>query len=54
MYNAVTVPTISYACESWILLHRHESQIDATEMKQQRSIAGKSKYDKIREEEMNI
>ena len=50
VYNTVAVPTILYSCETWTIDKKHEDKIIATEMKYLRKIAGKTKWDRIRNE----
>lgn len=50
VYNAITVPTLLYASETWVTNRKHESAINAAEMKQLRKIAGKTKLDRERSE----
>jgi hypothetical protein len=32
VYKAIYIPTLTYSCESWILLDTHRSKIQALEM----------------------
>lgn len=52
VYNAITLPTITYGCESWTLQRKHESPINAIEMKYLRKIAEVTKFDRIRSEDI--
>ncbi|KAI4461171.1 reverse transcriptase (rna-dependent dna polymerase) [Holotrichia oblita] len=52
VYNAIAIPTMTYQCESWPLQKKQEGKIIATEMKFLRKISGKTKWDKIRNEQI--
>lgn len=48
VYNSISIPTILYGSETWVTNKKHESTINAAEMKQLRRIAGKTKMDRLR------
>ena len=50
VYNAIVVPILTYASESWAIKDKHEGKINAAEMKYLRKIAGKTKMDRERNE----
>lgn len=52
IYNTITVPIITYACENWTLRKKDESKINAMEMKHLRRLAGKTKWDRIKNEDI--
>ena len=45
-------PTLTYASETWTLIKKDKSRIQAAEMRFLRSIVQKTRQDKIRNEEM--
>ena len=52
VYNAIIVPTLMYASETWVLNRQQESAVQATEMRVLRQIAGKSRLDRVRNVEI--
>lgn len=52
IHNAITVPTITYAAENWTIGKKDEAKINAIEMKHLRRIAGKTKWDRIKNEDI--
>ena len=46
--NATVMPTLLYACETWTLLERHKSRIQALEMRCLRRVEGVTMLDKVR------
>lgn len=52
IYNMITLPTITYASESWTLRKKDEIKINAIEMKHLRRMAGKTKWDRVRNEDI--
>lgn len=48
IYNTIILPTLIYACENWTIQKKHIGKLDAMEMKHLRKIAGKTKWDGIR------
>ena len=46
--NATVMPSLLYACETWILLERHKSRIQALEMRCLRRVEGVTMLDKVR------
>ena len=43
--NATVMPTLLYACETWTLLERHKSRIQALEMRCLRRVEGVTMLD---------
>lgn len=54
IHNVVTLPIITYACENWTLRRMDESKINAIEMKHLRRIAGKTRWDKVKNEDIRV
>lgn len=52
IHNMITVPTLTYACESWTIRKKDESKINAMEMKHLRKMAGKTKWDRVKNEDI--
>lgn len=52
MYKLYYVPILIYAAESWTLTSRQESRIQASEMKFLRSMIGKTRKDRMRNEDV--
>ena len=52
VYNAVVVPTLVYGCEAWVLKERDKSRVQAMEMKVLRGVAGVTRLDCVRNEEI--
>ena len=50
VFEAVTIPTLMYGCEVWVLTEREKSRLQATEMRMLRKIAGVSRLDHVRNE----
>jgi exonuclease III len=50
IYNSYYVPVITYGAETWTMKKRDESRVQAMEMKFLRSMVGKTRKDKIRNE----
>ena len=48
VYNSMYKPTLTYASESWTMNTKHQSQIQAAEMRYLRRTAGKTKLDRVR------
>jgi hypothetical protein len=48
VYKAIYIPTLTYSCESWILLDTHRSKIQALEMGFFRRVEKLTKRDRIR------
>ena len=46
--NATVMPTLLYACETWTLLERHKSKVQAFEMRCLRRVEGVTILDKVR------
>ena len=44
--NATVMPTLLYACETWTLLERHKSKVQASEMRCLRRVEGVTILDK--------
>lgn len=52
IHNMITLSTITYACESWTIRKKDETRINAMEMKHLRKMAGKTKWDRIKNEDI--
>ena len=52
VYNAMVVPMMTYGCESWVLREKDKTKLQATEMSVLRKIAGVTRLDCIRNEEI--
>ena len=52
VYNAVVVPTLVYRCEAWVLRERDKMRLQAMEMKGLRGVAGVTRLDCMRSEEI--
>ena len=52
MYKVYYVPILTYAAETWTLTSRQESRIQASEMKFLRSMIGKTRKDRVRNEDI--
>ena len=52
VYNAMVVPMMTYGCESWVLREKEKSRLQATEMSILRKVAGVTRIDHIRNEEI--
>ena len=52
VYNAVVVPTLVFCCEAWVLKERDKSRVQAIEMKVLRGLAGVTRLDCVRNEEI--
>lgn len=52
IYKSYYTPILTYGCETWTVRKREESRIQAAEMKFLRSILGKTRRDRIRNEEI--
>jgi len=50
--NATVMPTLLYASETWTLLERHKSKVQAFEMRCLRKVEGVTMLDKVRNEEV--
>ena len=50
--NATVMPTLLYASETWTLLERHKSKVQAFEMRCLRKVEGVTRLDKVRNEEV--
>jgi hypothetical protein len=48
VYKAIYMPTLTYSCESWILLDAHRSKIQASEMRFLRRVEKVTNRDRIR------
>ena len=48
VYNAITVPTLTYVSETWVLNTQQESAVQATVMKLLRRIEEKRGVDRVR------
>ena len=46
--NVTVMPTLLYACETWTLLERHKSKVQAFEMRCLRRVEGVTILDKVR------
>ena len=51
-FNAMVVPMMMYGCEAWVLREREKTRLQATEMSALRKIAGVTRVDCIRNEEI--
>ena len=52
VYNAVVVPTLDYGCEAWVLKEKNKMRLQAMELKVFRRVAGVTRLDCVRSEEM--
>ena len=52
VYNAMVVPMLTYVCESWVQREREKTRLQASGMSVLRKIAGVTKVDCIRNEEI--
>lgn len=52
IHGVITVPIITYASENWTVRKKDETRINAIEMKHLRRIAGKTKWDRVKNEEI--
>ena len=50
--NATVMPTLLYVCETWTLLERHKSKMQAFEMRCLRRVEGVTILDKVRNEDI--
>jgi len=50
VFESVTIPTLTYECEVWVLTEREKSRLQATEIRMLRKIAGVSRLDHVRNE----
>ena len=50
--NATVMPTLLYVCETWTLLERHKSKVQAFEMRCLRRVEGVTILDKVRNEDI--
>ena len=48
----MVVPTLLYGCETWTILKRHESKLQAFEMMCLRRVEGVTRKDRVRNEEV--
>ena len=51
-YNAMVVPMMTYGCESWVLREREKTRLQASEMSVSKKIAGVTRLDCIKNEEI--
>ena len=51
VYNAMVLPTLLYGCEAWTLQKRHESKLQALEMRHLRRVEGVTQLDRARNED---
>ena len=52
MHNAMVVSTLLYGCETWTILKRHESKLQALEVMCLRRVEGVTRKDRVRYEEV--
>ena len=52
VYNAMVLPMMTYGCESWVLREKEKFRLQATEMSILRKVAGVTRMDHIRNEEI--
>ena len=52
VHNAVLVPTLLYGSEAWVCQKKHESKVNAVEMRSLRKLCGVTLADQIRNEEI--
>ena len=52
VYNAMVVPMMTYGCESWVLREKEKSRVQAAEMNVLRKVAGVTRLEHIRNEEV--
>ena len=51
-YNAMVVPMMTYGCELWVLREKKKSRLQAAEMNVLRKVAGVTRLEHIRNEEV--
>ena len=52
VYNAMVVSMMTYGCDKWVLREREKTRLQATEVSVFRKIAGVTRLDCIRNEEI--
>ncbi len=52
IFNSVMVPILSYASESWTMTRRDWSRVQAAEMRPLRAMVGKTRRDRVRNEDI--
>ena len=52
VYNVMVVPMMTYGCESWVLREREKSRLQTAEMNVLRKVAGVTRLEHIRNEEV--
>ena len=52
VYNAMVLPTMLYECETWTLRKKHESKLQALEMRYLRRVEGVTQVDRVRNEDV--
>ena len=52
VYNAMVVPMLTYGCKSWVLREKEKSRLQAVEMSVLREVAGVTRMNHIRNEEI--
>ena len=54
LINATVMPTLLYVCETWTLLERHKSKMQAFEMRCLRRVEGVTMLDKVRNVDIRL
>jgi hypothetical protein len=52
VYKSTFSPILSFASETWVLNKKHKSKIQTMEMRFLQKVVGKTRHDKIRNEQL--